>query len=119
MPDGSKESPESVRLRETAASMPHRRFLSSIFVDQHGKQASFYAEVAGRGVVLPKHGNAFKSWMLSGVPQSCDKQWAAADAPEGLGFTFAAPISDNDNAPPDGGASKKKQSTTTSVLAVG
>jgi hypothetical protein len=85
--------------------MPHRRFLSSIFVDQHGKQASFYAEVAGKGVVLPKHENAFKSWMLPSIPHSCEKQWAAADAPEGLGFTFAAPISDSDAAPPDGGAS--------------
>jgi hypothetical protein len=36
--------------------------------------------------------------MLPRVPQNCGQQWAAPDAPQGLGFTFAAPISDADAA---------------------
>ena len=75
----------------------------STFVSKNGRQRHYYEET-GTGVVLPKDDKAYLSHMLDSVPEAVADAWQADSAPQSLGFTYAAPISDTDARSAEGGA---------------
>lgn len=79
-----------------------RRFLSSILVNQHGKQGKYYHETT-QGVVVPNHLWAIKNHIVPRVPSEVRAAWEKDEVPESLGFTFAAPIPSSEAAPAAGG----------------